>query len=96
MELSRDLNILPPIEKLRMDVVFDDEKMAKDFEKYFKSKKEVRKTEVSKMMNYRYRLVVEMEKNFAEAKVIPAIGKLINNKNFVCLCLTDLQKTLTT
>jgi len=91
----QDSEVLPPIPKLRIDIVFDDETTANKFEKYFKSKKEVRSTEVKKNREFRYQLTVVMEKAFAESQIIPAIPKLIDKKTFILFCITDLQKTMT-
>ena len=86
--------VLPPIPKLRVDIIFDNENVAKEFEKYFKTKKEVRSVEFKKSREYRHQLTVIMEKEFAESKVIPAITKLMNHKSFILFCITNIQKTM--
>lgn len=90
------MEVLPPIPKVRIDIVFDDKKVCEKFEKYFKEKKEVRKTEINTMAPNRFRLTVTLEKPFAEAKVIPALTKLMNHPSFVVFAITDLQKTMAT
>ena len=86
--------ILQEIPKLRIDIVFDDGTTADKFEKYFKSKKEVRTTELKKTKENRYQLTIIMEKEFAKLKVIPSIPKLIETESIILLAVTNLQKTM--
>ena len=87
--------ILQEIPKLRIDIVFDDGITADKFEKYFKPKKEVRKTELKKTKENRYQLTIIMEKEFANHKVIPSIPKLMGTKSIVLFAITNLEKTMT-
>jgi hypothetical protein len=84
----------PPLPKVRIDIVFNNEKTADKFGKYFKSKKEVRTTEMAKTRDNRYQLTIIIEKEFAEEKVFPSITKIMGMESVVLFAVTNVEKTM--
>lgn len=80
------------VPKVRIDIVFLDKNVCVDFEKYFKSKKEVREVKRSDVGPGKFRVVVIAERDYAVQKILPALHKLFEHKAFLIFAWTELGR----